>query len=593
LDREAINDLLRDLEALMLKYLKPADVAKAIERTMLHMVLRLLTCKFLDKRIQGANDMNEIVERVRSKENEKKNRGRPPQSRPPTLYLTAKHVKQWVEENKIVDVLLGKGSHHALIAKSPTLLKFLAQHDSLSSAQLALLWSSSTGGKHETLVRVVYDSVADIAQDLPVSHLDTLFAQIANMPLNQYTDVLMGFLRVFTTNAVKQTPRANKWYGLETFWLLIQDGVVSQELQEMAHRTLCELLSLHIFEARRVFYLEKCMNGLAAGQSVMSVLRLARSIFDMFPKTGPNAIDQVIAALDKKYNLMTMILNDFVRYSTIARKTLQITASGGNGSAPPSPNPAAPIVVSLPLPAHASTPTAAAAVAVAAAAAAVQHAGPPVSAAGATTTTTVATTSSTTASQAQLPSAPSTPSATTLAPPAAGGVHKVPSANSLAKAAAAADEKGETKEDPLGVHYRELDTRLSFLDYVVTGSVLMLTKEHVDKLWEVFVTNAISDGDRARILRWVEKSLPLDKKVYVAFSDDIARYIFTSLLCNQSKLDYATLSAEGYSCFESYFCFVNHLEGCLAHNTKRYFTVANFTKLVMTTYSSYLCRFGS
>jgi hypothetical protein len=95
LEREAINDLLRDLEGLMLRYLKSGDVAKSIERTMLHMVLRLLTCKFLDKRIQGANDMNEIVERVRSKENEKKNRGKQQQQRPPTLFLTAKHMKQW------------------------------------------------------------------------------------------------------------------------------------------------------------------------------------------------------------------------------------------------------------------------------------------------------------------------------------------------------------------------------------------------------------------------------------------------------------------------------------------------------------------
>lgn len=55
-------------------------------------------------------------------------------------------------------------------------------------------------------------------------------------------------------------------------------------MDTQAHKHLLDLLSLFVFEARRVPYMEKCIIGLRDGMSVMQCLRLAKGIFELFPK---------------------------------------------------------------------------------------------------------------------------------------------------------------------------------------------------------------------------------------------------------------------------------------------------------------------
>jgi hypothetical protein len=146
----------------------------------------------------------------------------------------------------------------------------------------------------QALVRVVYDAIADIAGDLPEAHLDMIFGRIREIPLSQYTDILINFLKAFTIAAIRATQAGKKvgeggsaasgWFGVDLLWRLIQDGVeIGNDLSELAHRIFIDLLSRPAFEPQRRVYLDKCMAGLRDDQSVVVALRVAKQIFDIYP----------------------------------------------------------------------------------------------------------------------------------------------------------------------------------------------------------------------------------------------------------------------------------------------------------------------
>jgi len=58
--------------------MKPAEVGKALEKTQQAISLKLLSSKFLEKRILGMSEMNDLIVRVHNREMDKKRRAANP-----------------------------------------------------------------------------------------------------------------------------------------------------------------------------------------------------------------------------------------------------------------------------------------------------------------------------------------------------------------------------------------------------------------------------------------------------------------------------------------------------------------------------------
>ncbi len=64
IDRDSLMELIRNMEAVMILGSQPAQaVAEFIEKINLDISLRLITCKLLEKRINGVMELKEAVER--------------------------------------------------------------------------------------------------------------------------------------------------------------------------------------------------------------------------------------------------------------------------------------------------------------------------------------------------------------------------------------------------------------------------------------------------------------------------------------------------------------------------------------------------
>jgi hypothetical protein len=218
-----------------------------------------------------------------------------------------------------------------LMNSSPGLLKFLASNGALTVDHVEQLWNCSIG-KHEGLVRIVYDTLAALAEELSESQLDSLFTRITAVPFADYTDFVLSFIKNFTINAVKgQKETVTKWYGLDLFWQMFQDDVkVSPAIATQSASMLKDLLEQNTFETQRAVYLEKCMIGLREGKSVIQCLRVAKTIISMYPNPKPAAQrvagdfswEDLIAATETRYGLLNLFVADLKRYNTVTRQQL-------------------------------------------------------------------------------------------------------------------------------------------------------------------------------------------------------------------------------------------------------------------------------
>jgi hypothetical protein len=63
------------------------------------------------------------------------------------------------------------------------------------------LWESSIA-QHESIVRSVYTTIADLSQDLSVELLNVMFKLIEALKFDNYSNYTLQFIKDFTLNAI-------------------------------------------------------------------------------------------------------------------------------------------------------------------------------------------------------------------------------------------------------------------------------------------------------------------------------------------------------------------------------------------------------
>jgi hypothetical protein len=79
-----------------------------------------------------------------------------------------------------------------------------------------------------------------------------------------------------------------------------------------------------------------------------------------------------------------------------------------------------------------------------------------------------------------------------------------------------------------------------------------------------------------RLARAIVKNDRKGKSILAGLSS----YIFSQLLCNESKLAYSSMPPEGWACFETFFNQLNVMEDALLFNPRAPVVVINYGKLV-------------
>jgi ubiquitin carboxyl-terminal hydrolase 9/24 len=126
-------------------------------------------------------------------------------------------------------------------------------------------------------------------------------------------------------------------------------------------------------------------------------------------------------------------------------------------------------------------------------------------------------------------------------------------------------------------HSKEIEDRLSFLEFVLSNTDLTLSKSMIDGLWDVLVARPVSPFDQLKWFNWLARTRDQSKKGYQALEEDTVNYIFADLLSNAQKLDPSSCSKEGFRCFEVFLRHINSVKKVIVNPFSRlHLEVAKF-----------------
>ena len=342
LDRQVWRTVIQDCQSLLLTS-TVSDVKGCIEfaETMnLHVALRMIQAQVLATRIDGIQQLDAYVVRASGT------------NAAQSTILTPAYLAGWLEDNRVVESLLGRDSHEQIVKRSPSILKFLATQHKLQSRHLELLYQAMQG-KHEGVARIVYELLCDLASVLSEEMLDVVFGRLQEKPLTEYREFDLQVVKAFTLNAVRNRQEAalrdkegaskekekvgkaggkeekeRKWYGLSIFWDLIQDPTIAAPIASLASQSLASLLAQPDFKPQLSAYLDRCLSTLGGAKAAdplasntVSALQLAQLIIQQQPEVatrGVNSRGDLIVSLESDRKVLSLLVDSIITYEKAA-----------------------------------------------------------------------------------------------------------------------------------------------------------------------------------------------------------------------------------------------------------------------------------
>jgi|LauGreDrversion4_2_1035121.scaffolds.fasta_scaffold14831_4 hypothetical protein len=96
----------------------------------------------------------------------------------PPKFITEDILKDWLLQNRVLDIVFGENTHIEIVKRGGCILKFLAKLNSLPEESVDLIWRCQQG-KHAEMVRVVYSIIQELVPSIDVRYVDNFFLRIS------------------------------------------------------------------------------------------------------------------------------------------------------------------------------------------------------------------------------------------------------------------------------------------------------------------------------------------------------------------------------------------------------------------------------
>jgi ubiquitin carboxyl-terminal hydrolase 9/24 len=321
MDREQASLMLANVSSQVAGQSVDFNPHKFVEDGELSLSLKFFQSPYLEKRIRGLNDLKDMVERVKP--------GKAAGSRQ-ARYLTGSTLAEWILEVRLIETIFGENPHIELVKRASEFLGLLAQFGRLTNEHLEMIWSSNQG-KHDSLVRVLYQAVLDLAPRLTIDQSKLMFSLIKEVPLALYDEKYLKLVKDFSAAAIdiqsastsNQLHVDKEWFGLQLLFEALKDESPLSVI-ELATDYLAELLARP--SCRKVLeeYALRAIDNIKAGHSVTQSYKLLMLIVDTLPqpKVGyaTNPRGDFLAKIERDAGeLVRMLLDEFLRYFEVAR----------------------------------------------------------------------------------------------------------------------------------------------------------------------------------------------------------------------------------------------------------------------------------
>ena len=253
-DKEFASSFINDAKTIFLQYQPEEGVHKLLETLELDLALKYLKSPFFEKKLKGVNEIKEISERIEQTENNSssstENYYYPISRKKFMKYLNSEIFLKWISENNVVEILLGDSMHVEIIKRCHDILIFMCKRKFMPPDIINHIWKAGEG-KHDSLVRVLYEMIIEISAYLSPESLKLLYEKIKEIPLSNYIELTLNLVKGFTDNVIRvntiplkysmksesldDKSIEDQYFGVELLWKAILDSSsLSNNLIEMA-----------------------------------------------------------------------------------------------------------------------------------------------------------------------------------------------------------------------------------------------------------------------------------------------------------------------------------------------------------------------
>jgi hypothetical protein len=157
--REAIDAIMKAVEAFNKRLLKKSDRKKNVETLKLDVCLLCLKSEFLQRRIQGITDLTQLIKNQRIS----------------ISSMTAKQIIEWMTENQVLELLFDPvRTHEQVVQRCDEIIKVLLTENQLTDERLKLFW-----GLTKSDYRLdTYKIISDCSYQFKQNHLEFFFEQM-------------------------------------------------------------------------------------------------------------------------------------------------------------------------------------------------------------------------------------------------------------------------------------------------------------------------------------------------------------------------------------------------------------------------------
>lgn len=352
IDKQDVDALVQDLEIVQRQNGETVEVTKFFDEFRLDYALKCFISPILEKRLLGLADIKKACDNVLEKESAAAASAgssaaahhRAALSR--ACWLTSEHLCTWIRKNEIMQWLYGRSIHIELVRRSLDILKFLAATNNLSADDLQIVWDSANN-QHESLVRVVRQSVADLCPSLSLEQLNLVSALSRTIPFSLYNHQIIALLRSCTIQAVLKSASLpldqRKFYGLPIMWEMLQDSskASSDNLFQALH-FMFDFLSWAECQSERIKYLKLCVENLKHSRSQAQSLKVMLKVIGSFAADkATETQESVIDRLNREDQLLDAFINDLPIWKNLSREAAVKQFPDFDPSNPPLPAAAA------------------------------------------------------------------------------------------------------------------------------------------------------------------------------------------------------------------------------------------------------------
>ena len=332
LNKKSFNLTCDILNGLLSYVIEEAKANEMIEQFRLDMALVMLKFDYLERRLNGLTEINELI--IMTLNKERRSRGLFVQKDAPIAkYLDSEYLLNWIKDNKILDSLFGVNIHEALISRSLDIFRFFASKNSLSSSYIDLLWNSSLGDQTESFVNTIYKVIKQLSISLNWELLEYIMLRIKELNSNLYTSKLLKLTKklIKAASGNGEYIKNGKWIGIHIFW----DFVLAEDKASTTSNTISlkkEALSylLEMFEYSKSQiniepFIANCIERLKLGTSVGQALKLLRKMIKLHSKNEEEN-SQYILELNQQYNLLTLVFDDIKTLPTKVKNSVDLVS---------------------------------------------------------------------------------------------------------------------------------------------------------------------------------------------------------------------------------------------------------------------------